>query len=260
MECVRTEQKQLKWATEKFSKLSHHPFLVTYGIEPKHDEDKTILLLHAIEKHDFDWAEKSERVTTAMLVEAALTAHEHIPLHNNDAVEVKKNQLTVLAGDLYSSLYYYRLAKMADIPLIGLFSESIQTMNAAKADLHALNWKTAEELEQLIMDMESTLIVNLAKFYRQEMILRIAPHFLAMKRIIETIQILEERGDQDQESPIPHSPLLSGQRPHEERYFLKKNLKTVITKQQTRLQEGVENASGSLPALLSDRIMTVLHV
>ncbi|QQK79857.1 heptaprenyl diphosphate synthase component 1 [Salicibibacter cibi] len=258
MECVRTEQKQLKCATEKFNKLSHHPFLVTYGIEPNHDEDKTILLLHAIENHDFDWVDKSERVTTAMLVEAALTAHEHIPLHNNDTAEVKKNQLTVLAGDLYSSLYYYRLAKMADIPLIRLFSESIQTMNDAKACLHSHNWKTAEELEQLIVDMESTLIVNLAKFYRQEMILRTAPHFLAIKRMKETIQTIEEGGAQGQESPIPLSPLLSGQRPYEERHFLKKNLKTVLTKQQTLLQEGLENVRDNLPALLSDRIMAVL--
>ncbi|WP_160112358.1 heptaprenyl diphosphate synthase component 1 [Salicibibacter kimchii] len=259
MECVRTEQKQLKWAMEAFNELSHHPFLITYGIEPKHDEDKTILLLHAIDNHNFDAKAKLERVTTAMLVEAALTAHEHIPLHNNDTVEVKKNQLTVLAGDLYSSLYYYRLAKMEDVPLIRLFSESIQKMNDAKAYLHSRNWRTAEELQQLIMDVQSTLIVNLADYYRQEMILRIAPHFLALKSMKKTLQALEEEGHPRQDTPIPPSPLLTEQRPHEERYFLKQNLYTVMTKQGNLLREGVENFRDSLPAPLLDRITTVLH-
>lgn len=259
MECVRTEQKQLKLATETFNALCHHPFLVTYGIEPKHDVDKIILLLHAIEKHDFDENAKLERVTTAMLVEAALSAHEHIPLHNNHAIEVKKNQLTVLAGDLYSSLYYFRLAKMADIPLIRLFSESTQTMNDAKACLHSRHWRTAEELEQLVMDMESKLIANLADYYCQEMIKRISPHFLALKRLKETLQVLKGKDDHPRESSMPFSLFVPEQHSHEERYFLKNNLQTVIKKQQTRLEEELANFKDTMPPSLLDRIMTVVH-
>ena len=73
-------------------------------------------------------------VSTLMLIHHGLELHEDIDVHAGRADE-KYRQLGVLAGAYYSSKYYRLLARSGQIDLIGRYSEAIQTINEAKAEL-----------------------------------------------------------------------------------------------------------------------------
>ncbi|SDI29017.1 heptaprenyl diphosphate synthase component 1 [Natribacillus halophilus] len=260
MESMTTEQQQLKSVISEFNDLSHHYFLKRYGMSPPCDEDKTCFLLHAIQTETLDERAKLERVISAMLLDAALTVHHHISLHSDRTSDGTYEQLTVLAGDLYSSMYYKRLAELADIPLIRLFSESTQTMNNAKVRLHAGDWHTAAELERLISDMEATLIAGLADFYQQQAIQQIVPYFLGLRKLKEMLHLLEQGTESWGSSLL--APLVSS-RPtdrcaDEEKYLLKKRLRETVVSQQTKLREALANFNSTIPSSLADRVQTVI--
>ncbi|MBB6449030.1 hypothetical protein HNR44_000979 [Geomicrobium halophilum] len=260
MESVTTERKQLEWVVDQFNEIIRHRFLAKYVSKPKFDEDKTVFLIHALRTPKLDETEQLERVTSALLVDAALTTHQYIPLHNDQSYDGKQEQLTVLAGDLYSSLYYKRLTKMADIPLMRVFSESIQTMNNAKVRLHNRDWNTIEELEQLVAEMESMLITNLAAFYQQSLIQRIASVFLTLRRI-RSILFSMESGQESWGSAVL-SPMLANEpldkSPEEEKQLLADHLRQLIKKKQVELQDILNEVKGTLPAPLMERLKTVI--
>ena len=63
--------------------------------------------------------EKDTYITAIMLMYIALDTHDNVSNTNVMMRTVYKcNQLTVLAGDYYSGLYYKLLAKLGDIKMI----------------------------------------------------------------------------------------------------------------------------------------------
>lgn len=69
--------------------------------------------------------------TVLLLIHHGLFVHEHIDECHQDE---KIRQLKVLAGDYYSSKYFYLLAAGGKIDLIGSFAEAIVRINEAKAE------------------------------------------------------------------------------------------------------------------------------
>ncbi|WP_083910637.1 heptaprenyl diphosphate synthase component 1 [Effusibacillus pohliae] len=76
--------------------------------------------------------DETELVSTVLLlVYHGLSVHEQIDQPHSD---VQSRQLKVLAGDYYSSKFFYLLAADGKIELIGLFAEAIARVNEAKAE------------------------------------------------------------------------------------------------------------------------------
>ncbi|MFC4768915.1 heptaprenyl diphosphate synthase component 1 [Effusibacillus consociatus] len=79
---------------------------------------------------------ETELITSVLLlIYHGLSVHENI---DENQIEGNFRQLKVLAGDYYSSKYYYLLASQGQIELIGLFAEAVAKINEAKAERAAL--------------------------------------------------------------------------------------------------------------------------
>lgn len=70
--------------------------------------------------------------TVLLLIHHGLSAHEHID--RADALGEKTRQLQVLAGDYYSSKYFYLLAASGKVDLIAVFAKAITAINEAKTE------------------------------------------------------------------------------------------------------------------------------
>lgn len=106
--------------------------------------------------------------TVLMLVHHGLTIHEQVD--ESRSYEEKIRQLQVLAGDYYSSKYFYLLATVGKIELIGLFAEAIALINETKAELTArrgtgLNIDTYLSLNERIY---GELLLLLASYYHHD--------------------------------------------------------------------------------------------
>ena len=99
-------------------------------------------------------------VVTIMLVQIALDTHEKVS--NKEEEEINGNhkcrQLTVLAGDYYSGLYYYLLSMNRDIVLIRALAEGIKEINEHKIRLYQKGYQTVDEILESVMTIESALL------------------------------------------------------------------------------------------------------
>ena len=66
-----------------------------------------LFLFQLMDHLELSYSEMQNYALSTMLIQIALDTHEHI---SNESVEEKNRQLTVLAGDYFSGLYYKLLA------------------------------------------------------------------------------------------------------------------------------------------------------
>ncbi len=123
---------------EKLMVKLRHPYFINYIEEPFIDEEKIALLYGALKGANLHIEQIEHYVVTIMLVQIALDTHERV---SNKAGEEaneshKRRQLTVLAGDYYSGLYYYLLSMNRDIVLIRALAEGIKEINEHKIMLY----------------------------------------------------------------------------------------------------------------------------
>lgn len=187
------EEERFQWIQDRFNRLSAHRYLNQHVSKVSIDRDKMMLFTNCIDAPELAEEGKLKRTTAAMLVDAALTTHQYVPLHNEARDREIEKQLTVLAGDWFSSLYYSELAKLEDVKLVRVFSGSIQKTNDAKIRLHEHDWSGVDELESLVTIMESTLIKNVGVFYNHEAVQHLAPPFLTYRRLLDMIEHAEEK-------------------------------------------------------------------
>src|SRR5690606_30006102 len=79
------------------------------------------LLLPFFDKKDWS-VEIEASAKTVSIVYAALHAHDRVI---EDSLATKKQQLTVLAGDFYSGIYYQMLANRENVTLIQRLAKAI---------------------------------------------------------------------------------------------------------------------------------------
>lgn len=156
---------QIADCKKQYHMLTKHLFLQKYIQEPAVDEDKLRFLFAMLSGKV---AKKDVHVfaLAMMLVDAALQIHEQVSLHEVQSDYLRKNrQLTVLAGDFYSSLYYRLLARDGHLAMIKVFSQSIQTINELKLIIYREHSFTFTEFKEHIATIESALLQNIAKHY-----------------------------------------------------------------------------------------------
>lgn len=99
---------------------------------------------------------------TVSIVYAALHAHDQI---KEDAPIIKEQQLTVLAGDLYSGIYYQMLVNTKNIELVQRLATAIIKVSESKTSFFEKNYRTVEEIEQAITVIETELLMSFYTFY-----------------------------------------------------------------------------------------------
>ncbi|UOE92346.1 heptaprenyl diphosphate synthase component 1 [Alkalihalobacillus sp. LMS39] len=167
-----------------FYSMTDHPFLKQYSAKPSVDKDK-LRFLFAMLESKIPIKKLQAYALSAILVDAALDAHENVSLQplNSDFIK-KTRQLTVLAGDYYSSLYYYLLADEGDIDMIRIFSYSIQKINEHKMNVYKNDGISFEQWKQDLSIIESELIQNIALFYKLDAWKETISEYFFLKRLI----------------------------------------------------------------------------
>lgn len=139
-----------------------HPYLMKHIDTPWINDDK-LLVLYLMFKEHGKTSSINPYIHAIMLVQLALDIHDTIQIHNTSThKEIKARQLTVLAGDYYSSLYYRILANENDANMTGILANAIKVINELKMTFYKDNDMSLEERLALLKEFESHLIVSIA--------------------------------------------------------------------------------------------------
>ncbi|WP_052343525.1 heptaprenyl diphosphate synthase component 1 [Bacillus massiliigorillae] len=162
-----------------------HPYLRRFLYEPVIEEKKLLLLILLLQELDITDEERDQYITATMLIQTALDTHDNVTLSSVDGnPEMLKNrQLTVLAGDYYSGLYYYILAQLENINLIRSLAEGTKDINQQKIVYHQHHFTDEEALLKTIQVIESSLIVKVAECFKITSNTRFIEQFLLLNRL-----------------------------------------------------------------------------
>ncbi|WP_349407571.1 heptaprenyl diphosphate synthase component 1 [Pseudalkalibacillus sp. SCS-8] len=169
----------------KINKRLQHPYLMRYIDQPVIDEDKLLLTYIILNEKELAEEDLDKYAISTMLVQIALDTHESITSNEVIADHDKKNrQLTVLAGDYYSSLYYYLLSDMKDLSMIRTLAQAIQEINENKMQYYKNDHQSIENSMENIHRIESSLLLKTADHFHLPLWKGIADEFLFMKRML----------------------------------------------------------------------------
>jgi len=178
-------------------KLSH-PYLLKYITSPSIDEDKLLLLLAIFSDVDIEEKIVKNYALTTMLVQVALDTHENVS--NTSTVDksqqhLKNRQLTVLAGDYFSGLYYYFLAESEDIKMISILAGAIKNINEHKIKLYHSDTSRVADIMNCIEVIESSLHLNITEYFNLPIWSKLSAKFLLFKRLLHEREVVKTNGD-----------------------------------------------------------------
>lgn len=133
-----------------------------------------------------------ESAKTVSIVYAALHAHDQV---KQDILANKKQQLTVLAGDFYSGIYYQMLANSNNIVMIQRLATAIIKVSEKKASFYDGKIYSIDEIEEAIYQIETELLSSFYHFYGYEKYLPLAGLMLTYIRYSNELESLQ-KGEQ----------------------------------------------------------------
>lgn len=153
--------------------------------EPIIDEDKIAAMLLLLSDADATEQQQSNYILSIMLMQIALDTHENVTneMNSKDSDELRTRQLTILAGDYYSGLYYHILAKTEDVRFIKEFSRGIQEINESKVELYQSRDTSADFLYGHLETIETALAEKVSTYFGSPCHLTFIKDFLLMKRV-----------------------------------------------------------------------------
>lgn len=161
-----------------------HSYVEKYIQKPFIDNDKIFILNYLYNDLQMPLNRKKEYITTIMLVQIALDTHELVPSNGSNQMSDTEKQLSVLAGDYYSGLYYLLLAELEDIKMIQILGTAIRMINEQKMNLFYENVQTIDELFFTIQNIESVLFTEVANHIGiDEFIISIMEELLIINRL-----------------------------------------------------------------------------
>ncbi|MBP1969613.1 heptaprenyl diphosphate synthase [Virgibacillus natechei] len=165
-----------------------HAYLEKYMQKPIIDEEKLTILAAIINNTALAANQKERYIITTMLVQVALDTHELVPKTNNsdESEELKlSKQLSVLAGDYYSGLYYLLLSEIEDFDLIHNLASAIKEINESKMKLYYSKESSFHEYTNLVKEIESILILKVAKYVDDTSLDYVASEWLLTNKLIQ---------------------------------------------------------------------------
>nr|WP_241680110.1 heptaprenyl diphosphate synthase component 1 [Metabacillus mangrovi] len=166
-------------------KLSH-PYLARYLSSPEVDEDKLLLFYAILDEAPVTEEEKKNYTITAMLVQIALDTHDHVTTAEHvEKGQFFKRQLTVLAGDYYSGLYYSLLAEMNDVSMVRTLATAIKEINEHKIRLYEAAELNLEEAVKSMIVIETALSQHLSDHFGIDLWKALSKKFLSYKILSE---------------------------------------------------------------------------
>lgn len=195
---------EIKELKEVLTYKMKHTFLDTYIKQPVIDEGKLMALSIIVNNTSLSAEVKKQYIVTTMLVQMALDTHDLVPITNKDHEDesiVASRQLTVLAGDYYSGLYYLLLAEIKDINLIQMLATTIKEISEYKMRIYYKEVDSFEDYIKLISKIESLLIIRMSEFLKKPI------NNQVIEKIIITNKLIQEKiifSNSDESSILNH--------------------------------------------------------
>lgn len=165
-----------------------YTYLNKYVQNPVIDEEKLFILLCNFNQADSPESHKDNPIITTMLVQIALDIHDTVvAVTEQDEQETNKRvkQLSVLAGDYYSGLYYSLLAQSSDLDLIRVLASAIKEINEAKMELYYNDPNSLDTYIQTVRKVESLLFTQTAVHTKNDSMKQLLGDWLLVKRLIK---------------------------------------------------------------------------
>lgn len=178
-------RKDISVIKDKVYEKMKNNYLLKYIDLPLIDDDKVLLLYMMYREKRIAKAAFEDYIITILLVQIALDTHEQISIHElKDDMSRKNRQLTVLAGDFYSSLYYQILADLQDITMVKTLAQGIQEINENKMQFYCTDAQQIDNAIENIRRIEATLLLKTADSLHLPLWKGIAEEFLFIKRLL----------------------------------------------------------------------------
>lgn len=147
---------------EQIYKRTTHPYVEYYVDVPSKAENRLELLYLFLREQGMTKERASVFCTATGLVQLGLDMHEHVKNQYEDSLSAERNrQLTVLAGDYYSSRYYQLLAEKGEIEAIQLLSGAVQRVNEAKMKLYVAGRDSRSLSDEEYWELRNTIDTGL---------------------------------------------------------------------------------------------------
>jgi heptaprenyl diphosphate synthase len=177
---------------EQLTNKLQHKYMKNIISTPSIDEDKLLLLCSFLEP--FSTAEKPlhAHAVSVMLVQIALDTHDLVSTQKipSETAPEKERQLTVIAGDYYSGLYYFLLSQAGDITFIQRLATAIKKTNISKMFLYRNEVKTLEEMIHHFTLIETAVFTALTEYFEQPKWTKLFLNVLLTKRFLYEKQCL----------------------------------------------------------------------
>src|SRR5690625_1308482 len=169
---VRTMNIELQELNKNIERKLQYSYVEQFVRKPFIDEDKLEILYYIYQNVQLSKVVKHQQILTIMLAQIALDTHELIPNKKQDStMSETEKQLSVLAGDYYSGLYYFLLAEIGEVTLIQKLASAIRRMNENKMILFHEEYQSINELLGLIQLIEADLFMEVGKYWNHQPIL-----------------------------------------------------------------------------------------
>lgn len=176
---------------EQVEQRVYDPFVLQYIDTPIIDEDKLLILISIMDCLELSYSEMKTYCLSTMLIQIALDTHEQI---STTAVEEKSRQLTVLAGDYFSGMYYKLLADLEDISMIKALSEGVKEINENKITVYQKGIDGIEKLMNSIKRIESSLLLKFTGYFQLKSWDEFIANLFFIKRLLAEKRKFKESG------------------------------------------------------------------
>jgi heptaprenyl diphosphate synthase len=182
---MERELRQLKVLIEE---KVQHTFLLQHIEPPKVDEYKLYFLNYILNQTKLAPKVKEQLIITTMLVQIALDIHEQIPdnIEETSPSIGVESQLSVLAGDYYSGLYYHLLAEVEEREYITLLAAAIKEINELKMVLYYIDEYSYENVFEVRKRITSMLIRYVAEHVKVNQELSVIEELLMINHIVQS--------------------------------------------------------------------------
>ncbi|WP_257535508.1 heptaprenyl diphosphate synthase component 1 [Mesobacillus foraminis] len=163
-----------------------HPYLLDNITAPVIDEDKLLLLVSLLDGQALSMDEIEKYSVTAMLLQIALDTHENVDnsYSGEESGNLKKRQLTVLAGTYYSGLYYKMLAETHKVEMIKELAAGVKEVNEHKILVYRKDADAIDKLMNSVKLIEASLLSRIAVYFNAKEWKELASNLLFIKRMI----------------------------------------------------------------------------
>lgn len=162
----------------------HHPYLLNHIQSPEIDDDLILMLLAAARDAGEDDERMMIQVAAAMMVQIALDTHDDV---TNGKGTQQERQLTVLAGDYFSGLYFKLLAEIQEVDLIRVLASSIKKINEEKIKAYHFDHPDLDDFMNSLKQIETTVIDSFSGYFGASAVQPLFSEYLFIRRLLSEL-------------------------------------------------------------------------